>query len=142
MEFKHGIYIANLNQDLDLVYFSGSKTIGIYYSVKPITSNSPKWKHGTPLCDELIECKHPRIWNRYSDDAHKVKKICEEHGYSEIDERMIIRAIGEIVSDIDIVKHKMINKNKKISKPEPFHATCNDCECYGCFKINNCGDCR
>lgn len=142
MIVSHGVYLANLNQDLDLVYFSSSKSIGIYYTVKDITSDSIDWKHGMPLCDGLVNCEHPRTWNVYSDSAHKVKKMCEKYGYNEIDERMIIKAINEIVSDIGSIRDKIMDKKKEVKKREPFHITCGDCECYGCFKKNECGECR
>jgi hypothetical protein len=124
------------------VYYSRLKAFRLHWVNKYIASNTPSWKHKKSLDEEFIECKHPRTWNIYSDDVQKVKKICEKYCHYEVSSVQIIKAIEEIVSDINHVKQNILNKNKEISKPEPFHIMCDDCECYGCYSRNMCGDCR
>lgn len=148
MIVEHGVYRAKLNQDVDLVYFSRLKAFGLHYSEKPITYNSVPWKHKQPIVEDVIQCKHPKKWNKHSKEVQIIKEFLENYEKEnkirsdEEDEREILRAIKEIASDIDKVRTEILNKKKEIKKSDPFHITCDDCECYGCFKTNECGECR
>jgi hypothetical protein len=135
-----GIYLGNLNEDLDLLFFNENSTFGIFYTWKPVTSRSEPWPHKMPL-ESSIPCTNPRTWSKYSKETYKIIEIAANHGDEIGFESHIRPAIIEILDSIREVKELILAEKElepilfKVKKWK----SCPECECYLCYQKGLCG---
>lgn len=140
---EKGVYLGNLTEDLDLVYFSKNKTFGVFYTEKLITAKNEPWQHKMPVETDL-NCSHPRTWNKYSKETEKVINIALAHGDEIGFESHIRKAIIEILDSVREVNKLMTtdevqsNENEDLILIEDWKP-CKDCECYECYQTGDCG---
>lgn len=141
---ENSVYVGNLTEDLDLVYFSKEKTFGVFYTVKPITSRSEPWPSKMPV-KIGIGCTHPRTWNKYCKETVSIIDIALTHGDEIGFESHIRGAIIEILDSMrEINKLMMVGEVHSTEKEDLIIISdwkpCDECECYGCYQTGSCGE--
>lgn len=142
LHYEKGIYLHQLNEDLNLFYHHNQHEFMIQYTVKPITWTSTPWPHNQPLHKEPVKCDHPRMWNKHSKEAHTIQEIASTKGYELIYEEHIRPAITGILDQMRLARQLLLQKEKPLEIPDPDHIdfeSCPECECLECYRQGLCG---
>jgi hypothetical protein len=140
---ENSVYVGNLTEDLDLVYFSKNKTFGVFYTEKLITAKSEPWPHKMPVKSDM-DCSHPRTWNKYCKESEKIMDIALAHGDEIGFESHIRRAITEILDSMREIKELITVEEVQVDEIDDLiiiedWKPCKDCECYECYQTRDCG---
>lgn len=145
LHYEKGIYLHQLNEDLNLFYHHTRHEFMIQYTVKPITWTSPPWPHNQPLHPKPVKCDHPRMWNRHSKEALAIQEITNNKGYELNYEEHIRPAITGILDQMRLARQLLLKEETTLAGYEKELITvkdwrpCPECGCYKCYKEGLCG---
>jgi len=146
LHYEKGIYLHQLNEDLNLFYHHQLHEFMIQYTVKPITWTSKPWPHNQPLHQEPVKCNHPRTWNKHSREAVEIQRICGEKSYELHYEEHIRPAITGILDQIRRVRQKLLQDELDLAEYESKliqirdWEPCHECDCPDkCYRYGLCG---